>query len=75
MAKLASTKNELLKAIAGNGGGNPYEMVSGIVRLRAVDKWCNQLMDDGLIAGQPTDDGGYAEVTDLGKRWLEVIYG
>ena len=65
---VASTKSELLQAIAVSGGGDPYNMVSGIVRGVAVDRWCNELFADGFITG----DGSipYAEVTPNGKRWL-----
>ena len=79
MIDFARNKTELLQVIANTGGGDPYNMVSGIVRGVAVDRWCNELFADGFITGDPDNavEGAanlapYAEITARGQRWLAV---
>ena len=70
MDKVANTKTELLQVIAESGGGDPYNMVGVLVRGVAVDRWCNELVADGFVTGDP--DVPYVECTARGRRWLSV---
>ena len=68
--KPAATKTELLQAIADSGGGDPYRMTTGPVRGVAIDRWCNELLSDGFITGDP--DKPHATITPRGERWLNA---
>ena len=72
MYEPAATKTELLQAIADSGGGDPYRMVSAIVRgtYVTVDRWCNELLADGFVTGDA--DIPYVECTAKGRRLLSV---
>ncbi len=70
MNKVANTKTELLQVIAESGCGDPYNMVSGIVRGVTVDRWCDELVSDGFITGDP--DKPHVECTARGRRWLRA---
>ena len=79
MIDFARNKTELLQVIANTGGGDPYNMVSGIVRGVAVDRWCNELFSDGFITGgeekrwrSAANLAPYVEITSKGQRWLAV---
>ena len=79
MYEPAATKTELLQAISDSGGGDPYRMAAGLVRGVAIDRWCNELFEDGFITGDPDNavEGAvnlapYAEVTLKGQRWLNA---
>jgi len=72
----ASTKEELLLEIKQNPGKSPYGLVSGIVRMVAVDRWCNELQGDELIEVvdiPKNNEDVTVKATEKGERFLKAL--
>lgn len=46
---MANCETELLETIRAKGPLNPYQAVSGMVRMSAVDRWVNNLVRCGYV--------------------------
>ena len=71
----ADSKDDLLRLLVKYPGVDPYSAVSGIVRMVAVDRWCNELMNDGFVFCWEDDDGKdtWCTVTPKGREYAALL--
>lgn len=61
----ASSKDELYESFNHHKGEHdPYSMVSGIVRMVAVDRWMNELVCEGKVVPVKIGKDLFAKVND-----------
>lgn len=68
----ASSKNEMLAILVDYPGIDPYRAASGIVRLHAIDRWLNELQDEGYIIGWEDNGKTWCDVTAKGLKLVKA---
>ena len=68
-----SDKDSCLKWISQHPGEDPAHGASGIVREVAIDRWLNELSNDGFIESTKEFNPYKVKITRRGEAWLKHL--